>query len=387
MKMQTIAVLLGVALLASCAIGSGAVVVLLFTDHESKYAELQRPQSDQAPGWMRNGPIQADGCQLFDGDYPIGDPCILQHDGRFKMWFTNILNPNRSDPILGISYCESRDGVRWSEPTEHLLAPTPGGWDAQGVETVSVLQAPNGEWLMYYTGDRPPEEAHHMAIGMAKSPDGRKWTKHGTGPVFDAENNWEKPFRFEPNQPLYGGVGEPSVVYDGKTQKYRMWYAALGKHNDGSGWGGIGFRIGYAESKDGILWNRRPDPVLGPPPGSAWDSGMTSHPNVLIDKQGQHHLFYFGCSLKTWMKCEELGGVAQIPGAIGHATSDDGVQWTRDRDNPILSPGGKTWEGWTLGGPSAVELEDQSIRLWYFANSTHASFNGRIGMATWKRRQ
>ncbi|MFP3553214.1 hypothetical protein SB861_21230 [Paraburkholderia sp. SIMBA_049] len=81
----------------------------------------------------------------------------------------------------------------------------------------------------------------------------------------------------------------PTVIKDG--DKYRMWYCYRNSHDyrDGAG----AYRIGYAESFDGLDWARMDDALGLPLSAHGWDSTMTCYPFVMsID--GRIVMFYNG---------------------------------------------------------------------------------------------
>lgn len=113
-----------------------------------------------------------------------------------------------------------------------------------------------------------------------------------------------------------GGVKQPVVLYDG--QKYRMWYQAL--------YYSAGAFVMYAESPDGITWEKKNNsmPVLYP--GEAgWESGGVS-PGAVIIENGVFKMFYNGQNSTKTKWC------------IGVATSTDGITWIRSAGNPVLEP-------------------------------------------------
>jgi predicted GH43/DUF377 family glycosyl hydrolase len=72
----------------------------------------------------------------------------------------------------------------------------------------------------------------------------------------------------------------PCVIYDGRL--YRMWYS----------YRGLRYRIGYAESPDGISWTRLDQDGLDPS-GSGWDSEMVEYPWV-FESDGRRYMLYNG---------------------------------------------------------------------------------------------
>jgi predicted GH43/DUF377 family glycosyl hydrolase len=69
-----------------------------------------------------------------------------------------------------------------------------------------------------------------------------------------------------------------------KDEIYRMWYS----HSSGHG-----YRIGYAESADGFRWTRKDDEVGIGLSESGWDSNALAHPHVLVNN-GRRYMIYNG---------------------------------------------------------------------------------------------
>jgi len=297
------------------------------------------------------------------------DPHVMRDGGLLKMWFTTA---NATPPHdLRSAYAESDDGLTWRLVDDAAIQPTAGTFDGNGVETVSVAR--DGDKLVaYYTGDEPPDGSIRFAIGRAVSTDGIAWEKHAT-PVIAPALAWEQPFcEDDACTKRIGGPLEPSVIFDGST--YRMWYAALGALGEVPS-----FRVGYATSADGITWERRADPVFTAGPAGTWDEVLVSHTNVVADPGGGYHLFYFGSSFADHARCDAAGGCLLTPGSIGHAFSEDGVSWTRDPANPMITPQG--FGAWSVGGPSAL-IEDGVLKLWYFGTPASHSLDLRLGFAS-----
>ncbi len=358
----------GLATAAILFIGAHAVIP------DERRVSIHNPVDSASP-WLRGEPLDGEPVAVFNGSGIISDPWVLRDGDVYRMWFTLVPNPQDPTPTLGIATAESRDGQSWRTTGEHVLAPDPKGWDAAGVETACVVPRRGGGWLMYYTGDRPPMGGHHMSIGLATSDDGRTWTRRPNGPILEGLHPWELPFEDGPGGPKIGGVLEPSVLYDETMGRYRMWYTGLGRVGEV-----IQFCVGYAESEDGVTWHRDPEPVFRPAE-QGWDDALVSHCHVAAGPDGQLHLFYFGSSKPQQTECDELGGCAMTPGAIGHAVSDDGRVWRRTSALPAISPRSEEWDSWTIGGPCGL-FDHGRWRLWYFGNGTHKTYQARFGTAT-----
>ena len=121
------------------------------------------------------------------------------------------------------------------------------------------------EWV------RGRQGVHYLnAIRYATSPDGVAWRTQ------------EEPC-IVPLEPDEYSLGRPCVVRQGNL--YRMWYSARSFSKR--------YLIGYAESHDGIHWERKDDVAGLNPSESGWDSEMVCYPYV-IAVRGQLLMFYNG---------------------------------------------------------------------------------------------
>ena len=115
-----------------------------------------------------------------------------------------------------------------------------------------------------------------------------------------------------------------------------MWYTGQA---DGHSW------IGYAVSKDGKNWTRESaDPVLSP--DVPWEKVAVMCPHVIWDKQTQ--LF------RMWYS----GGEQYEPDAIGYATSKDGLNWEKYKNNPVFS--NNTQNEWEQAKVTACQVIKRS---------------------------
>lgn len=109
---------------------------------------------------------------------------------------------------------------------------------------------------------------HWYNIKYAESIDGINWIRSGIVCI-DFKSKYEY------------AISRPCVVKDGEF--YKMWYSYRG-HS---------YRIGYAESKDGINWTRLDQQVGIDVSDSGWDSEMIEYPYV-FEHKGQMYMLYNG---------------------------------------------------------------------------------------------
>lgn len=212
----------------------------------------------------------------------------------------------------------------------------PGAFDSTHAKYPCVLKV-GDEWWMSYNGRT--DDRFTGCIGLATSKDGLLWTKQNDGhPVFEHGPQGT----FDSTK-----VDHPSVLrFDGK---YHLWYTA-GDNNSC-------YTIGYATSPNGVHWTRQNNarPVLGPGRPGRFDEGMVLHPAVVRDPSGLLHMWYNGVGPQKSFR-------------VGHATSRDGIQWTRqNHGQPVLNPGavGDFQEEYVYN--VFVMLEDGQFHMWYSA--------------------
>lgn len=131
----------------------------------------------------------------------------------------------------------------------------------------------NGVWRMWYVSGQRWEmidgtPRHYYHIRYAESSDGVSWRRTGRVCI-----DFASPDEY--------AIARPSVVRG--ANGYHMWYCCRGR----------AYRIGYAESADGLTWVRRDEQGGLSPSSSGWDSEMTAYPYV-FDRGGRRHMLYNG---------------------------------------------------------------------------------------------
>ncbi|MEX2643867.1 MAG: hypothetical protein WD270_10460 [Acetobacterales bacterium] len=133
-----------------------------------------------------------------------------------------------------------------------------------------VIRQPEG-WRMYYvscTGWLSPDLPRYH-IRTATSADGYRWRREGAVAIDYADEN-------------ENALARPMVLRDGDI--YRMWFACKGTG---------GYRVGYAESADGVAWHRRDDLAGIGPSEDGWDSQMICYAFV-FEHEGRKAMLYNG---------------------------------------------------------------------------------------------
>lgn len=130
-----------------------------------------------------------------------------------------------------------------------------------------------GVWRMWYVSgvrwDTSLSPArHYYHIKYAESQDGIHWARNGLVCI-----NFKSDAEY--------AIARPCVLKDGNI--YRMWYSYRGEK----------YRIGYAESHDGLHWERLDDQAGLEPSSAGWDSEMIEYTHI-FDYDGDRYMLYNG---------------------------------------------------------------------------------------------
>jgi len=140
----------------------------------------------------------------------------------------------------------------------------------------------NGLWRMWYLScvkweiyKNHPEPFYH--IKYAEATDGIHWRRDGIVAI-------------DFKSPDEAGIVRSSVLKE--EGLYKMWYSYR-TYQDYRTDRSKGYRIGYAESNDGIQWTRRDEAVGIDVSATGWDSEMIAYPYVYQHK-GKTCMLYNG---------------------------------------------------------------------------------------------
>jgi hypothetical protein len=150
-----------------------------------------------------------------------------------------ILDRTDVDPILAGAPWILYDGGRWRM------------WYVSGVR-----------WVGHGSGIK-----HYYHIRYAESSDAINWDRSGGVAIDFLSGEY--------------AIGRPCVIRD--SDRYRMWYS----------YRGAAYRIGYAESQDGLLWKRRDDMAAIDVSPEGWDTEMIEYAAV-FDHAGERWMLYNG---------------------------------------------------------------------------------------------
>lgn len=238
----------------------------------------------------------------------------------------------------------SPDGVGW---TKHgrVMSPDPATWEGSYIAANGSALTHASDIFYWYQAGEPPR------IGFARSSDGgRTWRKNAE-PVLTGgpRGSWDEravadPFVFHAGGWMY-------LMYLGEDRARRQ-------------------RLGLARSRDGVVWEKlRSSPILEVGPAGAFDENGLGEPAVWTS-HGRWWMLYTGRDRAEHRR-------------LGLAYSTDGIRWQRHTESAVLS-GSLPWSSKVVCDPE-VEVTPGGIRVWFGAGDVaHPAENihGAIGLAT-----
>ena len=205
-------------------------------------------------------------------DSGVTSSCLVTHKDRKYQFYTGWSLGASVPFFLNVGLATSDDGGATFTPLSKAPLLDRSGVDPYLTASPWVI-VEGGIWRMWYVSGHSWRMAagkpmHKYHIRYAESRDGIDWDRRGLVCI-DFKNDAEY------------AIARPCVIRDG--DRYRMWYSYRGER----------YRIGYAESSDGIGWVRMDECAgIDVTPGD-WDGDMMEYPCV-VDAGGRRLMLYNG---------------------------------------------------------------------------------------------
>lgn len=282
------------------------------------------------------------GCESF-----AQSPQALVCDTHVRIYFSTRARDASGKFLSHVAYVDmDRQLQNILGVAQHTVLPLGelGAFDEHGIFPINPVR--HGDRVLAYTTgwNRRVSVSVDTAIGLAVSEDGgRTFQRHGAGPV------------------LAQSLHEPCLVGDGFVQvidgSFHMWYIF------GTGWqrptpGATPertYKIGHATSPDGVHWTKEEArqivaDVLGPDESQALPT--------VVEIDGRHHMFF------CYRQSVDFRANAGRGYRLGHAWSDDLVDWTRDDAGIPLAIEPGAWDGDMQCYPHVFKVDDRICLLY-----------------------
>lgn len=209
----------------------------------------------------------------FDGDgvYPAS---VVRANGRVSLYtigWNAGLRPPMFYSSIGLAF-SGDDGMTFCR---HSCVPIMARSEHDPcLVTSPVVLREEGGWRMWYvSGYRWEESSQGLRsryhVKYAESHDGITWRRDGRTCIAEAA-------------PDETNIARCCVLK--QSNRYRAWYSYAR---------GNGYRVGYAESTDGLQWIRKDGQLTFRSSGQGWDDKMQAYPYV-VEHRGRLYMFYNG---------------------------------------------------------------------------------------------
>jgi hypothetical protein len=221
--------------------------------------------------YLSSEPVMAPGPLGYFDDHGVYAASLVLHEQKLFMYYIG-WNPGVRSPLfyasIGLAISEDRGRTFHKMFSAPIMARSE--FDPCLVTSPCVI-LDNGIWRMWYVSGFKWEEKNgslysYYHIKYAESKDGILWERNGLVCIelLSGERN----------------IARPCVVKHNNT--YEMWYS----YNAGQG-----YKIGYAESSDGYVWNRKDAEAGIDLSESGWDSKTLAYPWVFSHEERKYLLY------------------------------------------------------------------------------------------------
>jgi hypothetical protein len=262
-------------------------------------------------------------------------PLVVPGENVWRIFFTARNKSNQSLPF-SLSVDPATFVILQIDETPLLALGRPGEFDSDGVMPTCWLAKDDLLYLFYIGWNKGVDVPFRNALGVAISQDkGKTFLKSYPGPLLDRSihdpcfvgscdilkeddeyrmwylsgvhwdksgNQWRHYYHIKYatsgdlitwrrnghvcidfSDPTEYAISTPRVIKR-KSNLYSMWYSYRNLKNKT-------YRIGYAESEDGLNWNRQDNRVLLPLSRNDWDSEMQCYPYLWLYKENVFMLY------------------------------------------------------------------------------------------------
>ena len=294
--------------------------------------------------WKKQGlifsPSQSFWWSKSHAQLPIAD---AQQNDVWRVYYASRDAAGRSR----IGYIETEKGnpknILYVHPEPILDLGVAGTFDDNGMMPVALVNDGQKK-LLYYAGwNGRTSIPYHNAIGLAISTDnGKTFARLGEGPLMD--RTLHEPFS---TGTLHVHIEQD--IWKGWYQSVIQWELSEGKYEPF-------YHLKYAESVDGINWNRKGEIAIALQDNEA---GICSA-SVLATPEGY-------CMWYAYRKKGDYRFNPLLSYKIGYATSNDGKTWQRKDALSGIGPSDKGWDSEMIAYPNVV-CHEQKCYLFYNGN-------------------
>jgi hypothetical protein len=216
-----------------------------------------------------------------------------------------------------------------------------GTFDESGIMPVAIVNHEGKKYLYYAGWSLKKTVPYHNTVGLAISEnEGISFEKIGEGPIFDS-----KPFEPYSN-------GTINILIENGV--WRAWYQSITKWLDIDNVSEPFYHIKYAESSDGINWNRKGNIAIDYKDES--EAGICSA--TVIHQDGVFQMWYCYRGLVNYRFDKKTSY------KIGYAESQNGYHWIR-RDKLVgIDISHEGWDNEMMAYPNVIQFKGRKFMFY-----------------------
>jgi hypothetical protein len=282
--------------------------------------------------WVKRGLVYKPGGQFNWNKSHAQLPVVDSSEAaRWRIYFATRDEHSRSS----ISYIEVESERPENILYEHDHPVLPfgelGSFDESGLMPLCVVNQPGKKYLYYAGWSLKKTVPYQNAIGLAVSTDeGKSFTKLAAGPLFDTRLH----------EPYFTGTAD--VLVDNGL--WRVWYQSCTKWQLLQGKPEPFYHLKYAESADGINWERKG--VVAIDYRDETEGGISRA--SVIKSDGIYRMWY------SYRGSEDYRSNKQKSYRIGYAESLNGIQWTRRDEQAGIDVSDAGWDSEMIAYPCVI---------------------------------
>ncbi len=256
--------------------------------------------------WIKKGLVYKPTGDLAHSRTHAQAPFAYEHPDFLRIYFSSRDEHMQSRPTyIDVDY-DDFTKIKYIHDQPVIDVGYPGENDETGVMPSWLVNRPDGEVWLYYTGWNRTVNSYRLSIGLAVSADGGvTFQKKFRGPVLDRNIH----------DPVWAAMPSVMVEEDGT---WRMWYISCQKCVYIHGYPEPYYRCHSAVSRDGIQWQ------ISDVPAIEFDDFLDAvgRPSV-VKENGIYKMYY------SYRNARDYRTDPNYSYRLGYAESEDGVHWER----------------------------------------------------------
>lgn len=294
--------------------------------------------------WEKKGHIyKPDGkleWSLSHAQVPVAD--YIEKDNIIKIYFSTRNKKGYSLPAYIILDADDPKKIIEISQKPIMSLGDIGTFDDCGVMPSWIINKGNKEKWLYYIGWNVRNTiSYHNSIGLAISKDGGStYDRFSKGPL------WERNY----SEPHYSGTS--CVIIEKGI--WKNWYLSCTEWRIINGKSEPRYHIKYAESKNGIDWERKG--IIAIDYQNNEEAGIVKASVIKID--GEYKMWYSFRNFKNYRT--DVNNSYRI----GYATSLDGVNWKRFDDKSGITTSNEGWDSLMIEYPHVIKVKNQYLMFY-----------------------